>query len=251
MAFGCRVLLLRSRQGSQCRSGHEARSPANMLEWGFFLRFHAAHCPMDGVTSFINLPDFRLPPFMQNRCGSPASWFTATRPTRIAHSRLMYQSHGPRFLAGDFNLLPSELHLELLDQWRALGFREVQDIFWERAGIEPRPTCKHCTRKDYLFLSPELQEALVSFHLDDTIFPDHSVLSASLGAVPSPGCSGACLVRGLQARMQVCCQTILPTPPCKTSTCNSQETRLRRTETWQAGLRTGCRLSTSLRASLL
>ena len=89
----------------------------------------------------------------------------------------MCQSHGPRFLAGDFNLLPSELHL--LDQWRALGFREVQDIFWERAGIEPRPTCKHCTRKDYLFLSPELQEALVSFHLDDTIFPDHSVLSAS------------------------------------------------------------------------
>ena len=94
-----------------------------------------------------------------------------------AARRVMLQSSGPRFLAGDFNLEPCELQLE---QWRALGFREVQDVAWELFGTEPKPTCKGATRKDFLFLSPELQHCLRAVSVEADWFPDHAVLSSSL-----------------------------------------------------------------------
>ena len=61
---------------------------------------------------------------------------------------------GPRYLCGDLNhemdQLPN-LH-RLLD----LGWKEAQDLEHLLNGSLPQHTCKGCTRKDMLWLSPEL-----------------------------------------------------------------------------------------------
>ena len=83
---------------------------------------------------------------------------------------------GPRYVAGDLNVLQDSLPaFEILNQ---AGFREVQDVAFERWGQPVLNTCKSCTRKDFLYLSPELQEILTGVQVIDTIWPDHSILLA-------------------------------------------------------------------------
>ena len=84
--------------------------------------------------------------------------------------RALSQPAGPRFLAGDWNLDA------LL---RARGFVEVQDLRAAVTGQAPEPTCKGKTRKDFLFVSPELQATFKTARIDPTFWPDHSVVSAS------------------------------------------------------------------------
>ena len=84
---------------------------------------------------------------------------------------------GPRFVAGDFN---TEIGtVPAFDILFAAGFKDIQDLAAEHWGISPRPTCKGATRKDFLFISPELQSLLIGVHVADDIWPDHSVLSAT------------------------------------------------------------------------
>ena len=67
---------------------------------------------------------------------------------------------GLRFIGGDFNF---ELgSLECFERLEKLGFLDVQSIAEIRWGIAPKPTCKGSTRKDFLFISPEMQQLLVS-----------------------------------------------------------------------------------------
>ena len=103
-----------------------------------------------------------------------------------AANRVIFQSHGPRFLAGDWNLEPHEI--PFLDSWRAMGFRDVQDVAQEKFGMAPRNTCKQSSRKDYLFLSPELQQGLTALVFQDDVFPDHTVIIAcfEVGAARVP-----------------------------------------------------------------
>lgn len=83
---------------------------------------------------------------------------------------------GPRYLCGDWNFeanqLPVTQHL-----WN-LGWREAQDLHFQRTGRPPEPTCKHSTRKDFLWLSPELVAMFLDVSLDHERFPDHSVIKA-------------------------------------------------------------------------
>ena len=83
---------------------------------------------------------------------------------------------GPRYLCGDWNFeacqLPVTQHL-----WK-LGWREAQDLHYQRTGRPPEPTCKRSTRKDVLWLSPELVATFMEVRLDHERFPDHSVLKA-------------------------------------------------------------------------
>ena len=98
--------------------------------------------------------------------------------------RLVLQSEGPRFLAGDFNMLVHEIpQLAVL---RQEGFQDVQDVWAVRTGQQPRPTRKSCSRKDFLFLSPEMQNLLFYFELREDWFADHALMRATFAALAAP-----------------------------------------------------------------
>eukprot|EP00435_Cladocopium_sp_Y103_P014640 s2285_g3.t1 len=110
-------------------------------------------------------------------------------PNRLDHNasllhhaacQVCHLQSGLRFLAGDFNMLLNEVPaFEIL---HGAGFKDIQDVAAERWGLVPRPTCKNKTRKDFLFLSPELQRLLKETWVLDDIWPDHSLLMASFHA---------------------------------------------------------------------
>ena len=81
---------------------------------------------------------------------------------------------GLRFYAGDFNFEKGSLHI--FNTLEAAGFRDLQDIAWERWGKVPEKTCKLSTRKDYCYISPELQAFLVDVRLDQTVWADHATI---------------------------------------------------------------------------
>ena len=91
--------------------------------------------------------------------------------------RILSQPSGPRFVAGDFNLEIQDLpQAQVL---RSRGFIDVQDLRTARTGVGVDVTCKGKTRKDFLFISPELQAAFVDAKVDPTYWADHSVVSAT------------------------------------------------------------------------
>jgi len=85
-----------------------------------------------------------------------------------------FLSSGPRVIAGDWNVSMGEI--PAFDTLSQLGFKDLQELAAERWGIPPRPTCKTKTRKDFCFISPELQEVLVDVSVLDDVWPDHSIL---------------------------------------------------------------------------
>ena len=88
---------------------------------------------------------------------------------------------GPRFLAGDWNVMQNSLPaFEILHQH---GFRDIQDVALNRSGEPIQNTCKGKTRKDFFYLSPELQDLFVAAHLDHDVWPDHAVLSGTFRMV--------------------------------------------------------------------
>ena len=94
----------------------------------------------------------------------------------IAHDlfRELHYIGGLRFFAGDFNF--EQGGLDIFKTLEAAGYRDLQDLAFERWGIHPRHTCKSSTRKDFCYLSPDLQTFLVDIRHDDTIWADHAVL---------------------------------------------------------------------------
>lgn len=81
---------------------------------------------------------------------------------------------GLRYIAGDMNF-----QLDTLDVYNLLhqhGFRDLQSIAAERWGIRPQMTCKSKTRKDFCFISMELQELLCEVFVEHDVWADHSVL---------------------------------------------------------------------------
>ena len=96
---------------------------------------------------------------------------------------MLHVACGPRYLCGDWNFEPSQLpNTQCL--WNH-GWREVQDLEFQRIGRAPQPTCKHKTQKDVLWLSPELVAAYQGLALDHDRFPDHSVLKAFFDVGPN------------------------------------------------------------------
>ena len=94
----------------------------------------------------------------------------------LALDRLLVQP-GPRFMAGDWNFPVESLHI--VDRLHQLGWVEVQDLCLSRTGRPIVNTCKGATRKDYLWLSPELALGFLDLHVDSETFADHAVLVAS------------------------------------------------------------------------
>ena len=85
---------------------------------------------------------------------------------------------GMRIIAGDLNCDPFEA--QQIQRWHDLGWREVQLFAESKWGQKPCFTCKNSTFHDYIWCSPECLPHLTSVHVKDDIFPDHSVVYASL-----------------------------------------------------------------------
>ena len=109
-------------------------------------------------------------------------------PDRLAHNELLLHSvassvchlaKGPRFVAGDWNVKVGTL--PVFDLLHAAGFRDLQDLAEERWGATPQPTCKHATRCDFCFVSPEFQQLLLGVDVIDDIWPDHAIIQGRFG----------------------------------------------------------------------
>ncbi len=81
---------------------------------------------------------------------------------------------GPRFIAGDWNHDVGKF--TAVTRMQSLGFVEIQDLHCSRTGIAQQATCRLKTRRDFLFLSPELASLFRSCTVDDTVWPDHSAV---------------------------------------------------------------------------
>ena len=91
-------------------------------------------------------------------------------------SHMTQVASGPRYLCGDLNHEIDQL--PALQRLVQLGWREAQDLECLRTGTQPQPTCKGCTRKDMLWISPELVPFFRCACVDHDRFADHSVLRA-------------------------------------------------------------------------
>ena len=66
--------------------------------------------------------------------------------------------------------------LPVFDLLQQAGFRDLQDVAEDRWGIQPVPTCKFKTRKDFCFISRELQDLLTHVSVITDLWPDHAVV---------------------------------------------------------------------------
>ena len=86
--------------------------------------------------------------------------------------------HGPKFIAGDWNQHPEALPIhDVLSQH---GWVEIQSFAEMRWGISPSMTCKQTSRKDFIYVSPEIREWIKAVNVVLEPFPDHAVLTATL-----------------------------------------------------------------------
>eukprot|EP00435_Cladocopium_sp_Y103_P027033 s874_g6.t1 len=98
--------------------------------------------------------------------------------------QVVANQHGLAFVAGDWNQ-----HFEDLREprrWEAWGWKDVQQLAFERWNITPTNTCKQTSRKDFLYLSPQLQKLVVSVTNTWDQFSDHSILSAVMQYPANP-----------------------------------------------------------------
>eukprot|EP00438_Fugacium_kawagutii_P028053 Skav235471 [mRNA] locus=scaffold1269:186149:190810:+ [translate_table: standard] len=91
---------------------------------------------------------------------------------------------GLKFFGGDFNQHPGRL--AECKFWEECGYLDIQDLAYQKWGIPPSHTCKSKSRKDYLYLSPDLQRLVVSVVNRTDLFPDHSALYAKLNWPSKP-----------------------------------------------------------------
>ena len=92
------------------------------------------------------------------------------------------QLRGCRYVAGDWNF--QQGHLEAFKSLHQHGFKDLQTIAEECWGRQPQMTCKGVTRKDFMFVSPELRELLVDVILEHDVWSDHSVLCGKFQGGP-------------------------------------------------------------------
>ena len=91
---------------------------------------------------------------------------------------------GPAFIAGDFNQTPGILPETL--RWEQRGWRDIQTWAAEKYGINPGVTCQFTTRKDFVYVSPELQVLIQSCSNSFDRWPDHSTLMGTFEPPSAP-----------------------------------------------------------------
>ena len=90
--------------------------------------------------------------------------------------QVVFGYHGMAIIQGDFNHGREELQQPLL--WQELGWASAQDLAKQRWGHTWTPTCKGATERDFIWISPALQNFFSSFKIYDT-FMEHSTLQAT------------------------------------------------------------------------
>ena len=88
-------------------------------------------------------------------------------------SRIVHQSCGLRYICGDWNHTLDKL--PIVAEWERKGWREVQQLAFQKWGVQIQNTCKNSTRKDFVFVSPELAAKLESVEVEQT-FADHATV---------------------------------------------------------------------------
>ena len=94
---------------------------------------------------------------------------------RCLTQELVLGSRGFRVITGDFNH-----DFDRLDQcavWRSHGWVELPCLAERLWGTAPQPTCKHATRHDYIWLSPEAAACCTKATVLD-VYQEHSTLIA-------------------------------------------------------------------------
>ena len=99
-------------------------------------------------------------------------------------TQVVHCGHPLAFVAGDWN----QEHGVLLEplKWEQRGWKDIQTLAAQRWGIQETVTCKQTTRKDFLYLSPGLQDLLISVTNTWDFFADHSCLQAVLHDPSAP-----------------------------------------------------------------
>ena len=98
--------------------------------------------------------------------------------------RVVFQSSGPRLVAGDFNHGPNDL--EQFQILRQAGFAEIQEIGLSRWGRQIQPTCGGTKNIDQIWLSAELQSILLDFHIRDDDWAGHSAIQCVFASQNTP-----------------------------------------------------------------
>lgn len=98
--------------------------------------------------------------------------------------RVVYQTAGPRLVAGDFNQGPHDL--EQFSLLREAGFREIQEIGLLQWGRSVQPTCGGNKNIDQIWLSPELQGLLIDYHIRSEDWAGHSALQCVFASQTTP-----------------------------------------------------------------
>ena len=101
-----------------------------------------------------------------------ARWHT-NRLLQQVTEHLVLRRGGCRYIMGDFN--HDEDQLEAIQVWKSMGWIEVQTLHFERHCEPTRMTCKGKTKRDMIFVSPELAARFISASVVDS-FSDHSVV---------------------------------------------------------------------------
>ncbi|CAK9020036.1 unnamed protein product, partial [Durusdinium trenchii] len=81
---------------------------------------------------------------------------------------------GLRYVAGDFNC--DRMQLPQFHEWYRRGWRELQQVAYDRWQQPFQPTCKASTQRDFFWASPELLQRLQQVEVWHDLFPDHSVV---------------------------------------------------------------------------
>lgn len=68
--------------------------------------------------------------------------------------------------------------------WAVVGGFGVSYVAFQRWAKNPQPTCKGKTRKDFCFISPELQALLIDVVVQHDVWSDHSVLAGVFQGSP-------------------------------------------------------------------
>jgi len=107
------------------------------------------------------------------------TWPNALAQTDLLLSALTKEvvigARGFRVIVGDFN--QDHERLQQCAVWRTQGWVELQDLAQRLWNRPPQPTCKHATRRDFIWLSPEAASLCTGASITDT-FQEHATLLA-------------------------------------------------------------------------